>query len=59
MNETVLRWTKVVLLTPVVIVWDAFYFIISKVYEGATWIDQKGGIVIDDFIEGRNDIWQK
>jgi len=54
MNETVLRWTKVVLLTPVVVVWDVLYFVISKVYEGATWIDQKGGNIIDDFIEGRS-----
>ena len=58
MNKTVLRWTKVVLLSPIVVVWDALYFVISKVYKGATWIDQKGGNVIDNFIEG-DDIWQK
>lgn len=58
MNKSVLRWTKVALLSPVVVVWDALYFVISKVYEGATWIDKKGGNVIDNFIEG-DDIWQK
>lgn len=51
MNEKLIRWIKIILLTPIVLIWDATYFVIEKLYKGATWIDENGGKLIEDFIE--------
>lgn len=45
------RMCKVVLITPVVILWDIVYWCISKLYKYATWVDQFGGDKIDEFLD--------
>lgn len=45
------RTVKAVLISPIVILWDVSYWIVSKIYEGMTFIDQKGEKVIDHFLE--------
>lgn len=45
------RTVKAVLISPIVILWDVSYWIVSKIYEGMTFIDQKGEKVIDQFLE--------
>jgi hypothetical protein len=58
MKESIYRWGKVVLVLPIVLIWDATYFIISNIYKGATWIDKNGGNYLDSFIEEKT-IWRK
>lgn len=45
------RTVKAVLISPIVILWDVSYWVVSKIYEGMTFIDQKGEKVIDQFLE--------
>jgi hypothetical protein len=45
------KTVKAVLISPIVILWDVSYWVVSKVYEGMTFIDQKGEKVIDQFLE--------
>jgi len=45
------RFAKVVLITPIVIIWDVIFWCISKLYKGATWIDHFGGEKIDEFLK--------
>jgi len=35
---------------PLVLVWDVFYWSLSQVYKGASYIDETGGEFIDKFI---------
>lgn len=58
MKESIIRWGKVVMVLPIVLVWDTTYFIISNIYKGATWIDENGGEFLDNFIE-ENYLWRK
>lgn len=45
------RTVKAVLISPIVILWDVSYWVVSKIYEGMTFIDQKGEKIIDQFLE--------
>jgi len=45
------RFTKIVLVTPIVVVWDGLFWCISQLYKGATWVDQFGGEKIDEFLD--------
>ena len=45
------RISKVVLVTPFVLLWDATFWCISQLYKGATWVDQFGGEKIDEFLD--------
>jgi len=51
MDINIKRITKVVLVTPIVLLWDAVFWCISKLYMGATWVDQFGGEKIDEFLD--------
>ena len=45
------RTVKAVLISPIVILWDVSYWVVSKIYEGMTFIDQKGEKIIDQILE--------
>ena len=45
------RSAKIVLVTPIVLIWDALFWCISQLYKGATWVDQFGGDKIDEFLD--------
>lgn len=45
------RSAKIVLVTPIVLIWDALFWCISQLYKGATWVDQFGGEKIDEFLD--------
>ena len=47
------RTVKVVLLAPIVVLWDVSYFVVSKLYEGMTIVDKKGEEVIERFLDER------
>ena len=53
-----MRWCKIIVLLPLIVVWDVVYFIIEKTYRVATWIDDNGGDLIDQFIEEKV-TWRK
>jgi len=56
--DKAIKWGKIILLLPLIVVWDVVYFIIEKTYRVATWIDNNGGDLIDKFIEEKIK-WQK
>jgi hypothetical protein len=37
------KYFKYCVLYPIAFLWDMVYYIISKVYHAATWIDKNGG----------------
>lgn len=43
-------WAKVTLICPIVFVWDLSFWLIKSIYDGAKWVDEKGGDMIDDFL---------
>lgn len=45
------RIGKIALLAIPVLLWDATYFLITKIYEGCTYIDKKGEKFLDGFME--------
>lgn len=47
------RTVKVVLIAPIVVLWDISYFVVSKLYEVMTIVDQKGEEVIERFLDER------
>jgi len=42
---------KIVLVSLPVIVWDTFYFFVTKLYEVCTFIDKKGEKFLDKFMD--------
>ena len=44
------RYIKLFLTIPLVLVWDVFYWSLSQVYKGASYVDETGGEFIDKFI---------
>jgi len=50
MKEKLVRYAKVIAVLPLVFVWDVFYWSLSKLYDGATFLDEKGGEFIDKFV---------
>lgn len=47
-------WTqviKILLVSLPVIIWDAFYFFVTKLYEICTVIDKKGERLLDRFMD--------
>lgn len=48
------RALKVALVFPVVVVWDISFFVVSKLYEGMSFVDEKGGKIIEKFLESRS-----
>ncbi len=49
-KEELIRWGKIVLVTPVALVWDVTFWCITKLYKGASWVDLVVGEKIDDFL---------
>ena len=45
------RYLKITLLSPVVLIWDVYFFLIEKLYQGSKFIDEEGGKLIEDFID--------
>ena len=43
---------KFALVIPLVLVWDAFYWLLSKLYNFCTYIDDVGGEKVRQFIHG-------
>ena len=42
---------KTIVAAPIVLIWDTLYMAIKFVYDGATWIDKKGGDLLQRFME--------
>lgn len=47
------RTVKVVLLAPIVVLWDVLYWVVRKLYEGMTVVDKKGEEIIERFLDER------
>ena len=45
------RAIKAAIIFPIVILWDVLYWVVSKIYEVMTFVDQKGEKIIDQFLE--------
>ena len=45
------RWAKLVVLVPIVLIWDSFYWVLSKLYKWASWLDTAGGDKLDKWME--------
>jgi hypothetical protein len=45
------RYLKIALLSPIILIWDIYYFFIEKLYRGSKIIDEEGGKLIEDFID--------
>jgi len=45
------RIGKIALVAFPVLLWDVTYFLITKIYEGCTYIDRKGEKFLDGFME--------
>lgn len=45
------RYLKIALLSPIILIWDIYYFFIEKLYQGSKFIDEEGGKLIEDFID--------
>jgi len=52
MKEKLVRWCKIVVATPIVFLWDIFFFLVEKLYEGCKFVDEKGGAKLEEFIDG-------
>ena len=48
------RALKVALVFPVVVVWDISFVVVSKLYEGMRFVDEKGCEAIENFLESRS-----
>lgn len=44
------RVGKIALVAIPVLVWDVVYFVVTKLYEGCTYIDAKGEKFLDNFM---------
>lgn len=44
------RMGKAILIAPLVVTWDILYWMISKLYKYASFVDQFGGEKIDAFL---------
>lgn len=53
MMRTIKEVLKMFLLIPFVVLWDASYFVVKKLYEGMTFVDKKGEKVIERFLDER------
>lgn len=49
-KKTLIRYAKIIMLTPFILVWDIFYYSCKKIFEVLTVADEKGGELIDQFI---------
>ena len=45
------RWMKIALISPLVVVWDILFTIVSKIHHYMSAIDEAGGAIIDNFLE--------
>lgn len=45
------RYLKIALICPVVLIWDIYFYLIEKLYAGSKILDEKGGELIENFIE--------
>jgi len=45
------RGFKVALLVVPVVLWDVFFYVVKKLYEVCSWLDEKGGKFLQDFVE--------
>ena len=43
---------KIILLFPVIITWDAFFYLMTKIYNTCVYIDEHGGNIIERYIKG-------
>lgn len=53
MIKTVRAVLKMIMLIPLVVLWDVSYFVVKKLYEGMTVVDKKGEEVIERFLDER------
>tara|TARA_B100001248_G_C27076322_1_gene316269 strand:- start:242 stop:430 length:189 start_codon:yes stop_codon:yes gene_type:complete len=53
MIKTVRAVLKMIMLIPLVVLWDVSYFVVKKLYEGMTVVDKKGEEVIERFLNER------
>jgi len=51
MNVEIKKLAKIAIVMPVVLVWDVFFWVLSKIYKGASYIDTVGGDKLDKFME--------
>lgn len=45
------RYLKITLLSPIVLVWDVYFFLIERLYRGSKIVDEEGGKLLEDFID--------
>lgn len=45
------RYLKIALMCPIVLIWDVYFFLVKKLYEGSKVIDEAGGKLIENFID--------
>ena len=53
MIKSVRAVLKMIMLIPLVVLWDVSYFVVKKLYEGMTVVDKKGEEVIERFLDER------
>jgi len=51
MNVEIKKLAKIAIVMPVVLVWDVFFWTLTNIYKGASYIDTVGGDKLDKFME--------
>lgn len=51
MDINIKKWAKTALIVPIVLVWDVFFWTLTQIYKGASYIDTVGGDKLDEFLE--------
>lgn len=49
-RNDVIKWAKIILILPIVLVWDVFYWTLTMLHKGATWIDENGAVKLEKFV---------
>jgi len=47
-----MKYFKIAVIAIPVVLWDVFYYLVTLLYDGCTWIDREGGKVIEQFMQG-------
>lgn len=48
------RGLKVAFIFPIIVVWDILFFVVSRLYKGMSFVDDKGGEIIEKFLESKS-----
>jgi hypothetical protein len=51
MDIEIKRMAKIALIMPAVLIWDVFFWTLSQIYKGASYVDTVGGDKLDKFME--------